>query len=142
MNGLVSYNTPTFTSLLDGFFGSWEPWERSVSEVLSPNVDVIEEKDAYRLQAEIPGMDKKDITVEVADGVLSIKGEKKEERVEKDKNRYYHYERSFGQFKREFKLPEGVDPEQVEAKYSNGVLELVLKKTEKAKPKQVDIKVE
>ena len=142
MNGLVSYSTPSLSNLFDGFFGSWEPWERSLSTVLSPNVDIIEEKDAYKLQVEVPGIDKKDITVEVSDGVLSIKGEKKEEKYEKDKGRYYHFERSFGSFKREFKMPEGVDQEQIGAKYTNGVLELTLKKTEKTKPKQVDIKVE
>jgi HSP20 family protein len=139
MSGLISYQSPTLSSFFDSVF---EPCYKTVPSTLSPNVDVIEEKDAYRLQAEIPGMDKKDITVEVSDGVLSIRGEKKEEKFEKDKNRYYHFERSYGSFKREFAIPEGVDPEQIDAKYNNGVLELVLKKTEKAKPKQVDIKVE
>jgi HSP20 family protein len=137
---LITYQSPalSLSSLFDGLF---DPWDRAVSSTLSPNVDVIEEKDAFKLQAEIPGMDKKDIVVEVSDGVLSIRGEKKEEKFEKDKDRYCHFERSYGSFKREFKLPEDVDPEQIDAKYTNGVLELVLKKTEKAKPKQVDIKV-
>jgi HSP20 family protein len=137
---LIQYQSPvmSFSSLLDSVF---EPWYRPATSMLSPDVDVIEEKDSFRLLTEIPGMDKKDITVGVSDGVLSIKGEKKEEKFEKDKDRYYHLERSYGSFKREFKIPENVDPEQVDAKYTNGVLELVLKKTEKAKPKQVDIKV-
>ena len=139
MSGLISYSSPTFSSLFDSLF---DPWDRSITSTLSPNVDVIEEKDAFKLHADIPGMDKKDIIVEVADGVLSIRGEKKEEKFEKDKGRYCHFERSYGQFKREFRLPEDVDTEQIEATYTNGVLQLVLKKTEKAKPKQVDIKVE
>ena len=155
MNGLVSYSTPTLSSLFDGFFGSWEPldsfgswdpWDKAYNKALtttiSPKVDVVEEKDSYRILAEIPGLDKKDISVEVANGILTIKGEKKEEKVEKDKDRYYHSERHYGSFERNFKLSDTISTEDIEAKYNNGVLEVVLKKTEKAKPKQVEIKVE
>jgi HSP20 family protein len=144
MSGLVRYQSPSLSvsSLFDDLFSGWDPWDKDLPTTLSPKVDVVEEKDSYKVTAEIPGMDKKDLKVEIADGILSISGEKKEEKSEKDKDRYYHYERSYGSFKREFRLSDGIDPENVEAKYANGVLELVLKKTEKAKPKQVEVKIE
>lgn len=140
MSGLVRYQSPV-VSWLDSFLDSWDPWEKTSLTTLAPSVDVIEDKDSYKIQAEIPGIDKKDLKVEVSNGVLSIKGEKKEEKYDKDKNNYYHFERSYGSFERQFRLPEEVDLEQVEAKYTNGILELVLKKSEKAKAKQIEVKV-
>jgi len=105
-------------------------------------VDIVEEKDAYKITADVPGMDKKDIKVEVENEVLTISGEKKEEKTEKDKNRYYHLERSYGAFSRSFKLPENVSSENIEAKYNNGVVELKLNKKEIAKPKAIEVKID
>jgi HSP20 family protein len=146
MSALVRYETPTTTlsNLLDDFLGNgiFNAWDRDISLVNYPRVDIVEEKDTYKITADMPGLDKKDIAVEIKNGVLSLSGEKKEEKTEKDKNRYYHYERRFGSFRREFALPDHVDAEHVEAKYANGVLELTLRKTEAAKPKQIEVKVE
>jgi HSP20 family protein len=157
MNGLVSYSPSTLSSLFDSLFSSWEPldsfsyqdpWDKASKALtmsnISPKVDVVEEKDSYRILAEIPGLDKKDISVEVSDGILTIKGEKKEEKVEKDKDKskYHYLERSYGSYVRQFKLSEDVDHDSIGAKYSNGVLELTIRKSEKAKPKQIEIKVE
>jgi HSP20 family protein len=146
MSALVRYETPTTTlsSLLDDFLGNgvFNAWDRDISLVNYPRVDIVEEKDTYKITADMPGLDKKDIAVEIKNGVLSLSGEKKEEKTEKDKNRYYHYERRYGSFRREFALPDHVDADHVEAKYANGVLELTLKKTEGAKPKQIEVKVE
>ena len=143
---LVRYETPatSLSNLLDDFLGSgiFNAWDRDISLVNYPRVDIVEEKDTYKITADMPGLDKKDITVEVKNGVLAISGEKKEEKSERDKNRYYHFERRFGSFRREFALPDHVDAEHVEAKYANGVLELTLKKTEAAKPKAIEVKVE
>ena len=75
------------------------------------------------------------------DGVLSIEGEKKDEKKVKDKEWYYHLERSYGKFSRSFSLPELVDAEHIEAKLVDGVLELILKKNEKAKPKEIEVKI-
>ena len=146
MSALVRYETPTTTlsSLLDDFLGNgmFNAWDRDISLVNYPRVDIVEEKDTYKITADMPGLDKKDIAVEIKNGVLSLSGEKKEEKTEKDKNRFYHYERRYGSFRREFALPDHVDAEHVEAKYANGVIELTLKKTEGAKPRQIEVKVE
>jgi HSP20 family protein len=146
MSALVRYETPntTLSNLFDDFLGNgiFNAWDRDITLDNYPRVDIVEEKDTYKITADMPGLDKKDIAVEIKNGVLSLSGEKKEEKTEKDKNRFYHYERRFGSFRREFALPDHVDAEHVEAKYANGVLELTLRKTEAAKPKQIDVKVE
>jgi|SRR5271157_2073411 HSP20 family protein len=146
MSALVRYETPatSLSNLLDDFLGNgiFNAWDRDISLVNYPRVDIVEEKDTYKITADMPGLDKKDISVEVKNGVLAISGEKKEEKTERDRNRYYHFERRFGSFRREFALPDHVDPDHVEAKYANGVLELTLRKTEAAKPKAIEVKVE
>jgi len=146
MSTLVRYQ-PIETSLSD-FFGNmlngnfFSKWDRDLTETDFPRVDIVEEKDAYKITADVPGMDKKDIKVEVENEVLTISGEKKEEKTEKDKNRYYHLERSYGAFSRSFKLPENVSSENIEAKYNNGVVELKLNKKEIAKPKAIEVKID
>lgn len=146
MSSLIRYETPatTLSSLFDDLVGRnfFSAWDRDVSLVSYPRVDIVEHKDAYVISADIPGMDKTDISVEIKSGVLAISGEKKEEKSEREKDKYYHLERRFGSFRREFALPEHIDTEHVEAKYANGVLELVIKKTEAAKPKMIEVKVE
>ena len=146
MSALIRYETPatTLSDLLDGFLdnGFFNAWDRDISLASYPRVDIVEEKDTYKITADMPGLDKKDISVEIKNGVLALSGEKKEEKTERDKNRYYHFERRFGSFRREFALPDHVDSDHVEAKYANGVLELTLKKTEAAKPKAIEVKVE
>ncbi len=146
MSALIRYETPatTLTNLLDDFLGSsaFDAWDRDISLASYPRVDIVEDKEVYRISADMPGLDKKDIVVEVKNGVLSISGEKKTEKTEQDKNRYYHFERRFGSFRREFALPDHVDADNVDARYTNGVLEVTLKKTEAAKPKAIEVKVE
>jgi HSP20 family protein len=145
MSALIRYETPTSLSdIVESIFTNdfFSRWDRQLPETNYPDVDIIEEKDAFRIRADMPGMEKNDIKVEVANGVLSISGEKKAEKMEKDKNHYYHFERSYGAFNRTFKLPENVMSEQVDAKYANGVLELSLKKSEMSKPKAIEVRVE
>jgi len=145
MNALVRYGNP-FSSLsnwLDDFFDD-ELYERSGRELSTtswPRVDITETKDGYSLKADVPGMDNKDISINIENDTLIISGEKKNEHEKKEKNGYYHLERSYGSFKRAFSLPDTVDKEHVEAKLSKGVLELTLKKTEAAKPKQIQVNV-
>jgi HSP20 family protein len=146
MSSLIRFQ-PAVTTLSDLFEEAlsgnfFSRWNREVDERCYPNVDIVEGKDDYRIKADMPGLDKKDIKVEVENGVLTISGEKKEENMERDKNHYYHLERSYGTFSRSFKLPENVSGEQVDAKYVSGVLELTLKKAEVAKPKAIEVKVE
>jgi HSP20 family protein len=146
MSSLIRFQ-PAVTTLSDLFDEAlsgnfFSRWNRELEETTFPNVDIVEGKDGYQIKADLPGLDKKDIKVEVENGVLSIKGEKKEEKVEREKDHYYHLERTFGSFSRSFKLPDNVSSENVDAKYANGVLELTLKKIEAAKPKAIEVKVE
>ncbi|BAL74973.1 Hsp20/alpha crystallin family protein [Bradyrhizobium cosmicum] len=106
-----------------------------------PAVDVSESDKAYEITAELPGMDEKDIEVNVANGALTIKGEKKEEKEEKQKD-YYVSERRYGSFERYFELPDGVDAGKIEAAFKNGVLRVTLPKTAEAqKPaKKIEVK--
>ncbi len=144
MSALVRYTRPaTLPSLLDDFFGDnfFSLLDRDITSSSWPRVDITEDKNGYHLRADLPGMGKDDIKVSVENGVLSITGEKKEEKKEHEDGRFYHYERSYGSFCRAFNLPDEVDAGSIEAAYNNGVLELTLKKDEKAKPKAIEVKV-
>ena len=146
MSGVIRYQPreTMLSDVLNDFIDGnlFTRWDRDLAQSVYPQVDIMEEKDDFRIKADMPGLEKKDIKVEVENGVLTISGEKHEEKTEKDKNRYYHYERTYGSFCRSFKLPENVSGDHVEAKYANGVLELTLKKSETAKPKSIEVKVD
>ncbi|MHC2582306.1 HSP20 family molecular chaperone IbpA [Bradyrhizobium diazoefficiens] len=107
----------------------------------TPAVDVTESDKAYEITAELPGMDEKDIEVNVANDGLIIKGEKKFEREEKQKD-YYVSERRYGSFERHFGLPKDVEADKIEASFRNGVLKVTLPKTAEAqKPaKKIEVK--
>jgi HSP20 family protein len=109
--------------------------------VRAPAVDVFEEKDDIVVKAEIPGMDKDNIEVNLTDHTLTIKGEKKKEEEIKEEN-YYRSERSHGLFFRTLELPKDVHADKVKATFKNGVLEVRMPKTEEAKAKEVKVKVE
>lgn len=119
------------------------PFSKFTSEVgaIVPAVDVVDEEKAYRVTAELPGLSDKDIEVTKDGDLLTIKGEKKEEREEKEKG-YFLSERSYGSFQRSLRLPDGIDDAKIEAKFENGVLTVVLPKTPEAvsKPKKIAIK--
>ena len=106
----------------------------------SPLVDITEDEKEYIVKAEIPEMKKEDIKINVHDEVLSISGERKYEKEEKGK-KYHRVERAYGSFVRSFTLPEDADGSKVNAEYKDGVLKLHLPKSEKAKPKTIEIKV-
>jgi HSP20 family protein len=111
-------------------------WRRDLGWEKMPPVDVVEKEKAYEISAELPGMDEKDIDVAVSNGVLTVKGEKKETREEKQKD-YYVSERHYGSFARSFRVPDDVDPKKIEAKFEKGVLAVTLPKTAAAqKPEQ------
>lgn len=105
-----------------------------------PAVDLVETEKAFELSAELPGVDAKDVDVTLADGILTIKGEKSEAKEEKDKG-YYLSERRYGSFQRSLELPRGVDSEKIEANFSNGVLKLILPKTPERQKKDRKITV-
>jgi len=106
----------------------------------SPTVDIYDTGSEVRLQAELPGIDKKDIDIRVENNVLTLRGtrERSEEVNEKG---YFRTERSYGSFSRSFALPNTVDVSKIEADYKDGVLNLVLPKAEEAKPKQIEVKI-
>jgi len=103
-----------------------------------PLVDISETAEQLTIHAEIPGMDKKDIKITLQDNVLTISGEKKLEREEKDRN-YHLVERSSGQFTRSFTLPSKVDDGNIKASFKNGVLEVVLPKAPEARAREIEI---
>ena len=129
-------------------FGMWHPaFPRSFFGMEpfkglqgSPAVDVTETDKAYEITAELPGLDEKNIDVKLANGMLTIKGEKQDEREEKKTN-YYRRERSFGSFERSFQVPDGVDLDKVEANFNKGVLIVTLPKTAEAQKAEKKITV-
>jgi HSP20 family protein len=128
-------------------FGPWWPGARwpeirwPAEMEASPSVDIFEDKDEVVVKAEIPGMVKEDVDVNITENTLTISGEKKkEEKVEKKD--YYRIERSCGSFSRSFQLPSNVQTEKAKATFKNGVLEIRLPKTEEAKKKEIKIKIE
>ncbi|NWG02451.1 MAG: Hsp20/alpha crystallin family protein [Syntrophaceae bacterium] len=106
-----------------------------------PSLDVAETKNDIVIKAEVPGMEPKDIDISLSDGILTVKGEKKREREEKEED-YHLIERSYGSFARSVQLPKGIQSDKINASYKNGVLKVVLPKSEEAKKKEIKIKVE
>ena len=121
--------------LFDDFFGpmrgtAFAPlagFGRQVEGRIVPRIDMSESDDALEIAAELPGMEEKDIEVTLHDGVLAIRGEKREEREEKDKD-YLMSERTYGAFHRAFRLPDSIDENQVNAHFEKGVLKVTLAK--------------
>ena len=112
------------------------------SDMLAPRIDIAESKDAIDLTAELPGVDEKNVDVTLADGVLTIRGEKKAERDEKDKDKNWHVvERSYGSFSRTIPLPFDPDSAKVEANFEKGVLHIHLPKPAEVAKKQQKIEV-
>lgn len=105
-----------------------------------PAVDIAEDDKEYTIKVELPGVNKEDVRVSVEGGVLSISGERKTEKEEKNK-KYHRIERTYGSFARTFTLPEGTASDRVTAEFKDGVLKVHLPKDEKAKPKSIDVKV-
>jgi HSP20 family protein len=106
-----------------------------------PSLDVYEEKDTVVVKAELPGMKKEDIEVNLAGENLTIKGEKKEDKEVKEDN-YYRRERSYGSFLRTVALPCEVKSDEIKASFKDGVLEILLPKTEEAKKKAISVKID
>jgi HSP20 family protein len=123
--------------LFEDFTRSW-PAFGSTSE-LTPSMDVTETDKEIEVTAELPGLQEKDVQINVSDNILTIKGEKKAEKEEKDKN-YRVFERSYGSFYRSMELPAGVNADAIQANLSNGVLKISVPKPTPAEVKKVEIK--
>jgi HSP20 family protein len=127
--------------LFDDFFGRPVAGQEWTEGVWTPSVDVSETKENVVINAEIPGMSKEDVKLSVQDNVLTLSGEKKQEKEEKDA-KYHRIERNYGSFSRSFTLPASVKPDKVKATYKDGMLKISLPKTEEAKPKEIPISIE
>lgn len=104
----------------------------------NPVVDIYDNDDKIVINAELPGIDKKDIVIDIKDRVLTLKGERSLDNEVKEDN-FYRRERAFGKFERAFTLPTDVDSGKIEADFKDGVLKIDIPKPEKQKPKQITI---
>jgi len=115
----------------DGSFGT---------SFLTPAVDVVENENDIQVKVELPGVSKDDVKITMQDNILTIRGEKKQEKETKN-SEYHRVERSYGSFQRSFTLPTNVNHDKIDASYNDGVLKVTLPKAEEAKPKQIEVKV-
>jgi len=122
----------TINRVLSDQAAATRPW--------APSVDILETENDLVLKADVPGVEQKDIDIQIENGTLTLKGERKFERDEQKKG-YHRLERSYGSFVRYFTLPDTVDPEKVRAEYNNGVLTVTLPKKEIAKPRSIKVQV-
>lgn len=130
-NGLLQ--TPFYRDI-DNFF------RRDISSAVTPAIDITEKDGAFEVTAELPGLDAKDIELQLSDGVLTIKGEKSEEKEEKDKERYVS-ERRYGSFRRSLQVPASIEADKIEANYKSGVLTVTLPKSREAQKQQKTIPI-
>ena len=136
---LVKYR-PTkslFSPLLEEF---WNQTHSDEDCTLSPRTDILEQKDNYVIYAEMPGVKKDDFKVDVEDNLLTIRGTKEVHKRE-DGEHFARVERQCGNYSRSFRLGEEINADKISAKYDSGVLEVVLPKSKKVKPKSIEIKI-
>ncbi|WP_027054318.1 Hsp20/alpha crystallin family protein [Mesorhizobium erdmanii] len=121
-------------------FGRDLPALRSDAWSVAPAMDLVEKSNGFEITAELPGIDEKNVDIKLTNRVLTIKGEKNEEKEEKEKD-YYLSERRYGSFQRSFQLPEGVDADKIDASFTKGVLTVKLPKTPEAQKAEKKIAV-
>ena len=126
--------------LFDSAGRGWRDNEPSATTTWSPAVDIYETESAIVVKAELPGMERKDITLNLENNVLTLRGERRFEKETKEEN-YHRIERSYGGFSRAFSIPATVNEEKIQADYKDGVLKILLHKKDQAKPKQIQISV-
>lgn len=130
--GLLNHN-----SFLDDFLSVRLP---TPTRTFEPKIDVKESDKEFTVYAELPGLDKDDFKLTLENSILTLAGEKKFEHEEK-KGEVYRVGRSYGSFKRSFRLNDTVDSKKIKADYKNGILAITIPKTEKTKPKEIEIAV-
>jgi HSP20 family protein len=124
-----------------------EQWLKPWSDILDlqssgmfiPDIELSEDQEQYVVRAELAGVKKEDVSLDVTDGLLTIKGQKKSDAAEG--KLFYHSERRFGTFERSIEFPKEVEPEKVKASLSEGILEVTVPKSERSKPKQIKIEI-
>ena len=131
--------------LVDEAFRGWPGFSQEETPLVGnwlPPVDILEDKDSVRIMAELPGVKPEDVRISMENNVLTIRGEKRLERNEGSEDRAHRFERAYGMFERSFTVPASVEAEHIEAKYEQGVLTVTLPKVERAKPREINIKVQ
>ena len=131
-----------FNRVFQGFLSPMRWVEEATGADLTPAMDVKERDDAYVIKTEMPGVNKDDVSITLENGVLTITGESKSEKEEKEGERVLRQERRYGKFVRSLRLGTQIDEKGVKASYKDGVLELVLPKAEEVKPKRITVDVE
>jgi HSP20 family protein len=139
MNQIVQWNP--FHALLDPLAEFRSPnGDSAPAAEWTPSVDIFETDDVYIFVAELPGVRKEDVNVQVENGVLVLSGQRKLENEQKIRM-YHRLESAYGRFTRSFELPEGVDGNSIKASFHNGVLTINVAKAESAKPRKIEVKV-
>ena len=140
MGSLLRQKSPSMFDLMEDF------WRRPLGAMYKfpdidefPAMNVSEDENEIKVTAELPGLKPEEIDVSIAQGILTVKGEKKFEDEEK-KDNYHRIERSYGSFQRSLALPANIDDSKVEATYKDGILNLVMPKTEKENSVKIDVK--
>ena len=131
------------SSALDEAFGAWpfqEEGNGAITSAWLPPCDVFEDKETVKIVAELPGVRPEDVKLSLENNLLTIRGEKRQQAEERNE-RVHRYERSYGSFERSFALPSTVDPDKIAAKYENGVLTVTIPKAERARPREIPVKV-
>jgi len=123
--------------IFDRFFNQGSG-DQSTSAVWSPRTDLMEADHSYRIRLDLPGMTKEDISVNLQNNTLTVRGERTSDRTDEN-GEYVRVERAFGTFHRTFTLPDAVDAESIEASYEDGVLTINVPKTEEGTPRQIEI---
>ncbi len=137
IRNLTGFNTD-FGNAIDEFFGAFDK-EPAALKSWNPRVDISEDKDSFFATFELPGVKKEDVAINVDDGYLTVKGEKKSEEKVEEKN-YHRTERTYGSFERSFRLGDGINIKKIDAAFADGLLKVTLPKSEKAKPVEISIK--
>jgi len=138
--------TPTYNRLasdplamFDQLFGNTGTPRSAASLMRAPETDVVETEREIRVQVEMPGLKRDNIEVDVENNVLTVRGEKREERTEGQEGRYHLAERRWGTFARSFVLPRDVDADNIQASFEDGVLTVMIPKSEKARRRKIDV---
>lgn len=126
--------------LFDSFFRGEVADDGTIGSTWSPAVDILEKEDSYVLEAELPGLKKEDVKISVQDNILTLRGEKKDERKESRKG-YLRMETGYGSFMRSFTLPTTINTSKIEAEFKDGVLKISVPKAEEAKERLIEVKV-
>lgn len=126
--------------MMDETFGNWQADNGdTLNSAWLPAVDIVENGDHIRLVVELPGVKPEEVKLGLENNVLTIRGEKRQEKEEKEE-RWHRYERTYGSFERSFTLPSTVDPERIEATAENGVLTVTMVKADRARPREIPVR--